>query len=106
MEIPLGQLVTLNFTHHKNGVLKRCGQPILSTSHTKPIGYSKEGFCPHCKEIKDVIVATFTPQNPEAKEVTAICNVCHTPLKDNLEGGFAQSAILVILKSPADLCRE
>ncbi|MFZ2036446.1 MAG: hypothetical protein WAU62_05965 [Dehalococcoidales bacterium] len=70
----------------KNGNRKRCGHPIPSTSDTKPIGYSKEGFCPHCKEIKDVIVATFTPQNPEAKEVTAICNVCHTPLKDNLEG--------------------
>jgi rubrerythrin len=73
----------------KNGNRKRCGHPIPSASDKKAAGYSKEGFCPHCKETKDVVVATFAvPQNSEGeyKEVPAICNVCHATLKDNLEG--------------------
>lgn len=69
----------------KDGNRKRCSHPIPSKADKKATGYSKEGFCPHCKEIKDVIAATFSPQNPEAKEVPAICDQCKTPLKDDLE---------------------
>ena len=76
----------------KNGNRKRFAHPIPSEADKQATatGYSQEGFCPHCKEIRDVIVATFPVlQNgsigAEYKEVPAICDVCHTPLKDNIE---------------------
>ena len=77
----------------ENGNRKRFAHPIPSEvdKNATVMGYSQEGFCPHCKEIKDVIVATFpVPQNgplgAEYKEFPAICDVCHTPLKDEIEG--------------------
>ena len=76
----------------KNGNRKRFAHPIPSEADKQATatGYSQEGFCPHCKEIRDVIVATFPVlQNgsigAEYKEVPAICDVCHTPLKDIIE---------------------
>jgi rubrerythrin len=82
----------------KNGNRKRFAHPIPSEAdkNATATGYSQEGFCPHCKEIRDVIVAIFpVPQNdlldahnPETKlkEFPAICDKCNTPLKDDLEG--------------------
>ena len=81
--ILFGQLAYFKFYIDKNGNRKRCGHPVPSKSdkHHVASGYSCEGYCPQCRQIKDVVVAEFEPR----KEFEAVCDICGTKLLDDLE---------------------
>ena len=67
----------------KNGIRHRCGHPIPSEADKRygASGYSCEGYCPRCRQIKDVVVAEFNPR----REFEAVCDICGEKLLDNLE---------------------
>jgi len=73
------------FRIDKNGNRVRCGHPVYSKADRKAVkvGASRDAYCPHCKEIKDVIVMTFA--NPK-KKFPAVCDICGEKLLENLEG--------------------
>ena len=70
------------FYRDKNGIRHRCGHPVPAKADKNYIasGYSCEGYCPQCQQIRDVVVAEFKPR----KEFKAVCDVCGTKLIDNL----------------------
>ena len=67
----------------KNGSRKGFAHPIPSKSEKNYVasGYSREGYCPQCQQIRDVVVAEFEPR----KEFEATCDICGEKLLDNLE---------------------
>ena len=69
----------------KKGNRIRCAHPIPSEAEKNitKIGATRDAYCPHCKQIRDVTVMVFA--NPK-KKFPAICDVCHTKLIENLEG--------------------
>ena len=75
-------LFTFRIDEHGNRV--RCAHPVYSKADRKAvkIGASRDAYCPHCKEIKDVVVYIFADPT---KKFPAVCDVCHTKLLDNLE---------------------
>ena len=72
------------FRIDKNGNRQRCGHPVYSKADRKAVkvGAIKDAYCPHCKEIKDVVVYIFA--NPK-KKFPFVCDICGEKLLDNLE---------------------
>ena len=87
----------------KHGRPQRYGHPYPNSRAAKKSGvkgFTQEGYCPSCRDVRDVIVAKFASplngsleallafDNPDIKhqEFPPICDKCNIPLKDNLEG--------------------
>jgi predicted nucleic acid-binding Zn ribbon protein len=72
------------FRIDKNGNRIRCGHPVYSEADRKAVkvGASRDAYCPKCGEIKDVVVYIFADRK---KKFPAICEICHTKVKENLE---------------------
>jgi rubrerythrin len=85
----------------KHGNRQRYGHPTPNSRAAKKAGvkgFTQEGYCPSCREEKDVIVAKFASplngsleaylafDNPDIKhqEFPPVCDKCNTPLKDDL----------------------